>query len=36
MPPFTRALFCLALIGLVVPALASGPPIVRPEGEAAA
>ncbi len=36
MPPFTRALFCLALIGLVVPALASGPPLVRPEGEAAA
>ena len=36
MPPFTRAVFCLALIGLVAPALASGPPIAKPEAGAAA
>jgi len=34
MPPFTRALFCLALIGLAVPALASGPPAAKPEAGA--
>ena len=36
MPPLTRALFCLVLVGLTMPALASGPPIVKPEAEAAA
>lgn len=39
MPPLCRALLCLAVIGLSMPvgsAMASGPPIVKPEAEAAA